>query len=110
MKITKKFWIWMAVLIVLSPLGLILPEHFKAGAAWGEWGISEMQKLIGYVPDGLEKLSSLWNAPIPGYAFKGWEEKDLCRLGFAYIIAAIVGISLIVLLVMIIGKWLAKKE
>ncbi len=38
MKITTKFLIGIAVLIVLSPLGLILPEHFKAGSAWGEWG------------------------------------------------------------------------
>ena len=110
MKITTKFWIGMAVLIVLSPLGLILPEHFKAGAAWGEWGINEMQKLAGYIPQGLEKLSSLWSAPIPGYAFKGWEEKGLFRLSLAYIISAIAGIGLAILIVMGIGKLLIKKE
>ncbi len=38
MKIVTKLWIGLAVLIVLSPLGLILPERFKAGDAWGEWG------------------------------------------------------------------------
>ena len=47
MKLTTKFWIGIVVLIVLSPLGLILPEHFKAGSAWGEWGADEMQKLVG---------------------------------------------------------------
>ena len=99
----------MAVLIILSPLGLILPEHFKAGAAWGEWGVDEMQKLVGYIPQGLEKLSSLWNAPIPDYAFKGWEEKGLSHLSFAYIISAIVGLGITVLVVMGIGKLLAKK-
>jgi len=109
MKITAKFWIGMAVLIVLSPLGLILPEHFKAGAAWGEWGINDMQKLVGYIPHGLEKLSSLWNAPIPDYAFKGWEEKGLPRLGFAYVISAVIGIVIIVAVVLIIGKILTKK-
>ncbi len=109
MKITTKLWIGMAVLIILSPLGLILPEHFKAGAAWGEWGTDEMQKLVGYIPQGLEKLSSLWNAPLPDYAFKGWEEKGLPHLSFAYVISAIVGIGIITLAVMGIGKLLARK-
>ncbi len=109
MKITTKFWIGLAALIVLSPLGLILPEHFKAGAAWGEWGIDEMQKLVGYIPHGLEKLSSLWNAPIPDYAFKGWEEKGLPRLSFAYIISAVIGIAIIVAVALVIGKILTKK-
>jgi len=109
MKLITKFWIGIAVLIVLSPLGLLLPEHFEAGSAWGEWGADEMQKLAGYVPKGLEKLSSLWNAPMPDYAFKGWEEKGLLHLSFAYIMSAIVGIGIIVLVIMGIGKLLAKK-
>ena len=110
MKITTKFWIGLAILIILSPIGLILPEHFKAGSAWGEWGADEMQKLVGYIPQGLEKLASLWNAPIPDYAFKGWEEKGLPRLSFAYIISAIVGIGITVAVIMLIGKILAKKD
>ncbi len=109
MKITTKFWIGMAVLVILSPLGLILPEHFKAGSAWGEWGADEMRELVGYIPQGLEKLSSLWNAPIPDYAFKGWEEKGLSYLSFAYIISAIVGIGITIIVVMALGKLLAKK-
>ena len=109
MKITTKLWIGIAVLIVLSPLGLILPEHFKAGAAWGEWGADEIQKLVGYIPQGLEKFSSLWKAPIPEYAFKGWEEKGLPYLSLAYIISAVAGIGLTVTAVLIIGKILVKK-
>lgn len=109
MKIRTKFWILMVALIVLSPLGIILPKHLKAGAAWGEWGIDEMQKLVGYIPHGLEKLSSLWNAPIPDYAFKGWEEKSLPYLSFAYIISAVIGIAITVAVVLIIGKILTKK-
>ena len=109
MKLITKFWIGIAVLIVLSPLGLILPDHFKAGSAWGEWGADGIQKLVGYVPKGLEKLSDLWKAPMPDYAFKGWEEKGISHLSFAYIISAIVGIGIIVLVVMVIGKLLSKK-
>jgi len=109
MKLITKFWIGIAVLIILSPLGLIFPEHFKAGSAWGEWGADEMQKLVEYIPKGLEKLSSLWNAPMPDYTFKGWEEKGLSHLSFAYIISAVVGILIIVLVVLIIGKILTRK-
>ncbi len=109
MKLTVKLWIGIAVLIVLSPLGLLLPEHFKAGSAWGEWGVDEMLKLAGYIPKGLAKLSSLWQAPIPDYAFKGWEEKGLPHLSFAYIISAVAGIALVSVLAWLIGKILTKK-
>ena len=109
MKITTKLWVGIAVVILLSPLGLIIPKHFKAGSAWGVWGADEMQKLVGYIPQGLEKLSSLWNAPIPDYAFKGWEEKGLPYLSLAYIISAVAGIVITVILMLFIGKMLAKK-
>lgn len=91
------------------PLGLLIPEHFKAGAAWGEWGINEIRKLVGYVPKGLEKLAPLWNAPLPDYAFKGWEEKGLSHLSLAYIISAIVGMALTIGAALLIGKLLARK-
>ncbi len=109
MKLTAKLWIGIAILIVLSPLGLLLPEHFKAGSAWGEWGADEMRELVGYIPKGLTKLSGLWQAPLPDYAFKGWEEKGLPLLSFAYIISAVIGIVVVVLLALIIGKILSKK-
>jgi len=109
MKLIAKFWVGIGILIILSPLGLILPEHFNAGSAWGEWGADEMQKLLGYIPKGFRKLSSLWNAPMPDYAFKGWEGKGLSGLSLAYIISAIIGIAIIVIVALIIGKWLVKK-
>lgn len=110
MKITTKLWIGIGILIVLSPVGLILPEYFKAGSAWGEWGAEEIKGLIGYIPRGLEKLSSLWNAPMPDYAFQGWEEKGLQSLSLAYIVSAIVGIGISILVVLVIGKLLTRKD
>ena len=110
MKITTKFWVGLGVLVALSPLGLLLPEHFKAGSAWGEWGIDEIQRLAGYVPVGLEKLSSFWSAPIPDYAFKGLEGKSIASLSFAYIFSAIIGVLICVGVVLILGKFLSKKE
>ena len=109
MKPTMKLWIALAVLILLSPLGLILPDHFKTGSAWGEWGSDEIQKMVGYVPQGLARLGDLWNAPMPNYAFQGWEEKGLTHLSFAYIVSAILGVALIALATWLVGKCLAKK-
>lgn len=110
MKTTAKLWTGILILILLSPLGLILPEYFKAGDAWGEWGIDTIKELVGYTPQGLEKVSSLWNAPIPDYSFKGWEEKGLGSLSFAYIASAAIGIIITACAVLLIGKLLTRKN
>jgi len=110
MKIATKLWLGIIVLIILSPLGLILPEYFKAGDAWGEWGQDTIKELVGYVPKGLERLSSYWNAPIPDYAFKGWDEKGLWHLSLAYIGSAIIGVLVIVGVIFLIAKLLSRKE
>jgi cobalt/nickel transport protein len=109
MRMIKKLWIGLGVLIVISPIGLILPEKFKSGSAWGEWGKNEMKELAGYIPQGLEKLASLWKAPMQDYAFKGWEGKDLSHLSLAYIASAVAGIAVIIAVVLFIGKLLTKK-
>lgn len=109
MKINNKLLIGLGLLVLLSPLGLILPDYFKAGTAWGEWGREEIQGFIGYLPEGFKKLSGLWDAPIHNYSFKGWEQKGLPQLSFAYIISAIIGIVVTVLIVLILGKVLTKK-
>jgi hypothetical protein len=108
MKITVKLWIFLGVLVAFSPLGLFLPLRFRAGSAWGEWSTEEIKNMVGYIPKGLGKLSDLWRAPFPEYAFKGYEEKGLFSLSFAYMISAVLGIILIVLLVLLIGKSLAR--
>ncbi len=110
MTLAKKLLIGLIVLIILSPLGLILPDRFKAGDAWGEWGPDELQKMIGYVPQGLAKLSELWKAPMPDYAFKGWEDKGLVHLSFAYIIAAIIGMAVISGIIILLGKIFVKNN
>ena len=110
MRTATKFWIALGALVVLSPLGLILPDRFKAGGAWGEWGADEMAKLVGYVPQGLKRFSEVWSAPMPDYALKGWQEKGLAHLSFAYILSAIVGIALIVVVTCLLGKLLVKKS
>lgn len=110
MKTATKCWIGLGVLVLLSPLGLILPDRFKAGSAWGEWGPDEIGKMIGYIPKGLEKLGARWNAPMPDYAFKGWEDKGLTHLSFAYIFSGIAGVGLVVATVWLLGRFLANKD
>jgi hypothetical protein len=110
MPLTKKIWIGIGVLIILTPLGLILPHYFKAGDAWGEWEADTIQKLVGYVPQGLTKLSKLWNAPLPDYSFKGWEDKGMAYQCFAYAVTAIIGIVVIWGLMFLIGKLLSRKN
>jgi cobalt/nickel transport protein len=109
MKLTTKLWISLIALVILSPLGLLLPEHFKAGTAWGEWGTEEMRMLIGYIPHGLEKLSQLWVAPLSDYAFKGWETKGITIQSFAYVFSGFTGVVVTVVLVWFIGKCIIGK-
>jgi len=109
MKTITKLWILIAMLAILAPIGIILPELFKAETAWGEWGPAELKELAGRIPAGLARLSSLWSAPMPDYAFKGWQDKPIAGLSAAYIISAIAGISVTILVVIGIGKFLAGK-
>ena len=110
MTLTKKLWLGILVLIILTPLGLILPYCFKAGDAWGEWEADTLQKFVGYVPQGMSKLSVLWknNAPLPDYCFKGWDDKPMAYQCLAYVVAAMVGIAVISGIVFLLGKVLVR--
>jgi cobalt/nickel transport protein len=110
MKTTTKLWIGIGILAVLSPIGVYLPDKLKAGAAWGEWGTDDFKGLVGFVPRGLEKLSSLWNAVMPDYTFRGWAEKGLGQQSAAYIISAVVGIAVCVGGAWVLGKLLTRKK
>ncbi len=111
MKTITKLWMLIAILVILSPLGLLIPAYFRSGAAWGEWGTDEIKELIGYIPRGLAKLSSLWNAPMPDYAFKGWESRgSLSYLSLSYIISAVAGILVVAGMILLIGKFLSRKD
>lgn len=110
MKTITKLWVLIIILAILAPVGLMLPAYFKAGAAWGEWSPEDIKALIGYMPKGLERLSSFWCAPIPDYVFKGWVEKSIGRISLAYAISGITGIAVTIGIIFLIGKFLGKKE
>jgi cobalt/nickel transport system permease protein len=86
----RGLWVVIAVLILSSPLGLLAP-----GTAWGEWGISQL-KGLGFhsAPAGLEKLSTLWGAPLAGYNLPALGNTNL-----GYLLSAGLGIVVIAVVV-----------
>lgn len=110
MKAIRRLWIGLAILIILSPVGLILPEKFEAGAAWGEWSPEEVKGLVGYIPAGLKRLSNIWHALLPDYALPGQESAPIHALSVSYILSAIVGVAIVVCLTLLLGKFLTKDE
>lgn len=99
----KKLWIGLIIMALLSPLGILLPEKFNAGDAWGEWGTETLEKLLGYVPEGLKKLSDLWKAPIPDYNLGGESSPFIIQV-VSYIISGILGIAIVGVVVYVISK------
>jgi hypothetical protein len=104
----KKLWIGLIVMALLSPLGIILPEKFNAEDAWGEWGADTLQKLLGYVPEGLKRLADLWRAPIADYNFGGEGSSFAVQIA-SYIISGIFGIILAAGIVYAISKITVKR-
>jgi cobalt/nickel transport protein len=105
----KKLWIGIAVLVILTPLGLIIPALLGAGGAWGEWTLEEIRKLVGYVPEGMERLSRVWRSPMSNYAVPGQGE-GIARHGLGYFLAGLVGVAVTVLIAYLIAKLLEKRE
>ncbi|MCX6345193.1 MAG: PDGLE domain-containing protein [Armatimonadetes bacterium] len=110
MKTSKKLWIGLFVMVLLSPLGLILPAKFCAGSAWGEWSSEEIHKMIGYLPSGMSRLGEKWKSPMPDYSFKGQEKAPIRTLSFSYIVSALVGVGIVTGITILIGKAIARRE
>lgn len=88
----KPIFILIAVLICLSPIGLL-----AAGSAWGEWGTDEIKNIIGYVPQGMKNGFS-FNAFMSDYSVKGLP----CAAG--YILSAIAATAIFLIVFRIIGS------
>ncbi|MDN5344459.1 MAG: cobalt/nickel transport system permease protein [Clostridia bacterium] len=100
----KKLALGLAILVVLSPLGLL-----AAGTAWGEWSPEELQQMLGFVPPGMVALASRWShALFPDYAVPGLEGSWVAA-ALGYILSALVGLGLIAGIFLIIHKLAAGK-
>ena len=87
----------MAVMVVLSPLGLLAP-----GGAFGEDHPADLNLGalgLGAVPAGLEQYTGFWSHTLlGGYGFNGGDHPSL-----GYILSAAVGIAVVAGAVLIIG-------
>ncbi len=104
MKRIANLWLGILILIILSPLGLILPYYFKLGKGWGEWNKEEIKNLAGYIPEGLAKLINIWQAPFSDYTFFNYKN----NLG--YIISALLGVFIVTGAVFLLAKFLVKNK
>ena len=86
----KPLYILIAVLIVLTPIGL-----WATGTAWGEWGVDEMATLVS----GGFELSTLF----PDYSMAGMPEWT------GYILSAVVGVALLVIFFKIVSSLMKDK-
>jgi cobalt/nickel transport system permease protein len=101
-RVIRPAWIALALLMVATPLGLL-----AAGTAWGEWDEEDFKTPAPRAeiaassfdvappesaPAGLERLSTVWTAPIPDYAPPFFKSAS-----FGYILSALFGTGVIVL-------------
>ena len=105
----RKLWIGIGVLALLSPLGLIIPKLLGAEGAWGEWGIDEIGKIVGYVPAGMKRLAERWKAPLPDYAVPG-QGKGLLGESLGYIQTGVIGIAFTAGAMYILAKLLTRRN
>jgi cobalt/nickel transport system permease protein len=105
---TRPLWVGLALLLVLTPLGLL-----AAGTAWGEWKAEELadpalrtriastsrnQPAPAEIPTALARLSKIWTAPLAGYA-----PPFVQHTAIGYVLSAMFGAGLIILLILAAG-------
>ena len=105
----KKLWIGLLVMALLTPVGILLPEKFNAEGAWGEWGTERLERLLGYVPEGLKKLAGLWHAPIRDYTFGG-EGASRTTQVVSYIVSGLLGLGICAMIAYVVSRRMSKHD
>ena len=110
----RKLWLALAALLILTPIGIL-----AVGSAWGEWGARDFsdpqaRREIAAAsrnlapppaaPRGLERLSSIWSAPLSRYA-----PSFIRGASFGYLVSAMVGVGLIIGLALLLNWLLARR-
>ena len=101
-KVLKRLLLALVVLIILVPLGLV-----ASGTAFGEWSADDIQKLVGFVPSGIQSLSGLWNPPLPDYGYPA-APAGFIGGSLGYYLSAIIGAVVGGGALFLIGKVLTK--
>jgi cobalt/nickel transport system permease protein len=106
---TRPLWTALAVLMILTPLGIL-----AAGSAWGEWSPDELvnresrQRIAAasgnlappaVPPEGLRRMASFWTAPMPRYA-----PPFLRSAALGYALSAMAGSGVIILVFLAAGR------
>jgi cobalt/nickel transport system permease protein len=113
-KFLRKLWITVALLMLLTPLGIL-----AGGTAWGEWSASQVsaaaraeissgshdQAQTTATPAGLQRLSSLWTAPIPNYA-----PQFVKTPSFGYLLSAMFGVGLLMAFSLVLQRFLRRRR
>ena len=93
-KMKKRLFIGLILAVLITPVGILLPEWFKAGDAWGEWSTETIKEKTGQVPEGMQKNADVWKAPMPDYSL-GNEHSSISRQSVQYILSGIIGLAII---------------
>ena len=115
LKSLRKLWITVAMLLLLTPLGVL-----AAGKAWGEWSASEFSSAEGrariaassqdqpapsVTPTGLHRLSRLWTSPVPDYAPRFVKSSSL-----GYMLSGMFGVGLVMSLSLALQTYLQRRR
>lgn len=106
-KLQKKILVILILLCLLTPVGILMPAWFKTGDAWGEWSAQTVKGLVGYVPEGLQKYSAIWKAPLPDYSVKS-EHTSISRNSGVYFVSGIIGATVTYILMLIISRLIVR--
>jgi hypothetical protein len=104
----KRLWLGLGILVLLTPLGRILPEEFGATGAWGEWSAQQIKEKLGQVPAQLLKLEGLWRAVFPDYTIGGMDKPWPVKC--AYFLTGLLGVTVVVILCLGLGHWLSSSR
>jgi cobalt/nickel transport system permease protein len=107
----RTLWATVAVLLILTPVGIL-----ATGKAWAEWapreftGAESRAQIAAashdtappaVAPSGLQRLSGLWTSPFPAYA-----PPFVKRAGVGYLLSAMFGVGVLLLLTVVAQGWL----
>ncbi|MFN8630609.1 MAG: cobalt transporter CbiM [Chloroflexota bacterium] len=94
---------------IIAPLGLIAP-----GFAYGEGSAEDVQAAFGYIPSGLQQVSSMFSAPFADYTiplpFFSDANAALWQQAIGYEIAGIIGILVLGVVVVALARLIRRSD